>query len=635
MTALYGAAIMLALLQRRFFPAAWLRNAVLCLANLIILPLLVSIQTLLALAVTALFCYGAALLLRNYGRSSGRMGARALLGGCILVLTLLLVILKYDGVQLLLAQHFPAGAAKFGLIETIGISYIFFKLIHCLVDAYRGELPALNPLTFINYIFFFPTYLSGPIDRYANFQHWLGHPPGRNDRLFFQAASFRILLGVVKKLILVPLLVVYAKDFGQVHISSVYYLNILISLFAYSGYLYCDFSGYSDLAIGAALFLGFKVPENFKTPYLARDIAEFWKRWHISLSSILREYIFLPLVRGISKHLRRVPRLAGTVIGYLITFVICGLWHGNTANFAVWGLWHGVGLSIHKIWRQSPWLQRLPRPRGKAGRTALAALATAITFVYVSVGWLFFNYSFAQIRAIGDFARLQPVVAPHYFYGSSFTWGLQLRHRPVPGDPELTVELRPADQTEWLDGIKNEPVRAGVVNIYGIAAKTAGEGTLASLPSGDYVLRLRYQMPADRLPHELSLPVTVPDYSGNATFTADDMTAKSVRLADAAWGIRLKYHPPAHDYKVDIEYRTPGSKVWSRYQYRRPGYLHYADIHAVSPAAGRERSLKPGVYGVRIRYTNMKAGYFSDWTELAVRVPGKPAKMGAKQDETG
>ncbi len=638
-TVLYIGIILLFLIQKYVSTALPYKQALLLFANIFVLSYLIPPVTILTTAVVASICYTVAVCFQKSHANPQKSIrfrlalSRGLLLGNLALLIIWWIVLKYNGPkEFLRLWHFQGLADTLGLVGTIGLSYIFFKLVHVLVDSYRGILPGLSPVAFLNYLFFFPTFLSGPIDRYQNFSHWLKQQSFRNQRLLSRAAFFRIFEGVVKKFILVPLLIPYAKDFGQVHVGDLFWVNIAVSLFAYSFYLYFDFSGYSDLAIGIAMMLGFKVPENFNAPYLAGNIGEFWKRWHISLSSILKEYIFLPLVRFISKHFARVPRLAGTVFGYLTTFLICGLWHGNGLNFALWGLWHGLGLSIHKIWSQTAMSRKLQQMNGKAARVTFMAISIGVTFCYVSLGWLFFNYSVPQIREIRDIAKLKISAEPYYFYGDTYTWGIKLKYQPISSRGKIDLDIR-AKGNDWVRYADDVPVDSGWFDLYGIKGKDSS--SYDNLSPGRYELRVSYQEEASGYQCSVILPVTVPEYTRYATLTADDLQAKVYRTSKQRWIIKLKYHPPTYDAKVDIDYRPLGSNLWMRYEEQRPGRFHFTHITGEKTDRGIVENLSPGVYCIRIRYTNSKKGYFSDWTEISVQVPNYSEPDGDRKNEFG
>jgi alginate O-acetyltransferase complex protein AlgI len=170
---------------------------------------------------------------------------------------------------------------------------------------------------------------------------------------------------------------------------------VLLSLLTYSAYIFLDFSGYSDIAIGTAYMIGIKTPENFNAPYLSLNISDFWKRWHITFSSFLTLYVFKPIIKLLNSVIHPKRRLLVSVLGYLLTFIICGLWHGSTINFLYWGLWHGIGLAIYKIWDV-----KIKPNKTFFASEAYKGISIAITFIFVTVGWLFFHYSTEQLAEI-------------------------------------------------------------------------------------------------------------------------------------------------------------------------------------------------------------------------------------------
>ncbi|MBU1718285.1 MAG: MBOAT family protein, partial [Bacteroidetes bacterium] len=163
----------------------------------------------------------------------------------------------------------------------------------------------------------------------------------------------------------------------------------------YSVYIYMDFSGYSDIAIGTAYLMGIKTPENFNNPYISQSLREFWKRWHITFSYFLRIYVFKPFIRLYNFIFRSKFYLTVSILAYLSTFLICGLWHGSTVNFVYWGLWHGVGLAINRLWIS--WVGKKKKLQDSLVYKGVSIL---ITFVFVTVGWMFFQYSLPQLQEI-------------------------------------------------------------------------------------------------------------------------------------------------------------------------------------------------------------------------------------------
>ena len=256
------------------------------------------------------------------------------------------------------------------LIIPIGVSFYTFSAISYLVDVKRGKVKADNLLYVALYLSFFPKLTSGPIQRSGDF-----FEQAHSDRAIgfdsFKTGIQIFVFGLFKKIVLADRLSVFVnqvyatpKAFGS--------LTVLLAVIAYSFQIYFDFSGYSDMAIGVAKILGFNLPRNFNLPYLAHNVTELWKRWHISLSSWLMEYLYFPL--GGSRK--------GTFRSYLnlvLTMVIGGIWHGANWTYVFWGLLHGLALVVHKLW------MKLTKSDKK--KPSLAGS----TFSFTSFCWIFFR----------------------------------------------------------------------------------------------------------------------------------------------------------------------------------------------------------------------------------------------------
>lgn len=373
---------------RRITRRPWIRNIVLITASAALILTLVKEHTLIVLA-------GLSVVVYVLGHFLQRSRSKALLAtGLILVLSLFVLRnypLVYQALEdsWLSFMHAPVLS-----VQKLGLSYILFRFVHFLVESKRGNIITMDPLTFLNYIFFFPTILAGPIDTYKNFHYWL-----RNDRLLYHGSLFlagvgRILIGALKTLLIVPWIIgpATSPDFFADSMGPAG--SFALSLLCYSGYIFIDFSGYSDIAIGSAYLLGIKTPENFNSPYISGSLSEFWKRWHITFSMFLRAYVFKPVIGALNTIINPKNRLLVTTLGYLITFFICGLWHGETLNFALWGLWHGVGLSINKLWNVYV-AHSLPR-RAKWYQVS----SVAVTFLFVTAGWALFHYNLSELWTI-------------------------------------------------------------------------------------------------------------------------------------------------------------------------------------------------------------------------------------------
>ncbi|NWG16727.1 MAG: hypothetical protein HXY41_08840 [Chloroflexi bacterium] len=280
-------------------------------------------------------------------------------------------------------------------LEWLGFSYIAFRFIHTVRERQMGKLPALSLREYVTYIIFFPAITAGPIDRAERFikDDRALLPAGENPaaRLLtaprLAEAGGRIGMGLFKKFVIadsLALLALSAANAGQAQSAGALWLL----LYAYAFRLFFDFSGYTDIAIGLGILLGFKLPENFDRPYLKNNLAAFWQSWHITLSNWARFYVFSPLSRALLK--RKVKAQSAVFIAQMATMLIIGLWHGVSGGFIVWGIWHGLGLFVHKWWsdRTRKWYLSLnQKPRLK---TAWTAAGVFITFQFVTLGWVWF-----------------------------------------------------------------------------------------------------------------------------------------------------------------------------------------------------------------------------------------------------
>ena len=363
-----------------------LRNIIVLAGNLFILLTLVKEHTLIVIAVLCLLVFLVGKVLQN-------KNSRVLLFTSLALIIVLFSIRNYTYIQECLAKGiFSFLNAPILSVEKLGLSYILFRLVHYLVESYKNKIHRSNFITFLNYIFFFPSIIAGPIDTYNNFSFWIGNNKLKYHRSLFFAGVTRIFMGAVKTIGIVPYIIHYATDYTTLTANFSPTLAIFISLLAYSAYIYLDFSGYSDIAIGSAYLIGIKTPENFNNPYVSQNLSEFWKRWHITFSLFLKLYVFKPTIILYNRVINPKHRLLVTVLCYLTTFIICGLWHGDKINFLYWGLWHGVGLAINKIWtvKIKP---RMPF----SNKPSYAFVSILLTFIYVTIGWIFFNYSEEQL----------------------------------------------------------------------------------------------------------------------------------------------------------------------------------------------------------------------------------------------
>lgn len=269
------------------------------------------------------------------------------------------------------------------IILPIGISFFVFEAISYAVDLYRKQMkPADSLLDFCFYITFFPKLVAGPIIRAKDFL------PQMRKKLHLtkeeaSAAIFLILIGLIKKAVISDYISINFVD--RVFDAPMSYTAFenLMAVYGYTLQIYCDFSGYSDMAIGLSLLMGFTIPPNFLTPYKSQSITEFWRRWHISLSSWLRDYLYISLGGNRKGKIR-------TYVNLFLTMLIGGLWHGASWKFVVWGGLHGVILAIERFFKQF-----IKVPDNRFTRI----ICILLTFHFVAFCWIFFRANTFELAA--------------------------------------------------------------------------------------------------------------------------------------------------------------------------------------------------------------------------------------------
>jgi D-alanyl-lipoteichoic acid acyltransferase DltB (MBOAT superfamily) len=261
------------------------------------------------------------------------------------------------------------------IILPLGISFYTFQTLSYTIDVYRGKYPPYESfLNFCLYVAFFPQLIAGPIVRADTFHYQLDRPRQIHWCTFYGGAS-RFVFGVFKKVVLANQAAAFA-DAAFSAPSEYSGFICLIGVYAFAFQIYFDFSGYTDMALGLLVMLGFKIPENFEHPYEAASIREFWQRWHISLSTWLKDYLYIPLGGSRGSELLTYRNL-------FIVFGLGGLWHGAGWNFFIWGMLHGAYLSIERMIRGP----RFDRPRNPL----LDGLMVVLTFHLVCLSWVFFR----------------------------------------------------------------------------------------------------------------------------------------------------------------------------------------------------------------------------------------------------
>ncbi|MEQ1947978.1 MAG: MBOAT family O-acyltransferase [Bryobacteraceae bacterium] len=320
-------------------------------------------------------------------------------------------------------------APAWTLALPLSLSFYVFQALTYTIDLYRGDAKGTRSyLAHLTAVSFFPTMLAGPITRVSSLidQFEKRKPLDATDG---GRAMFLIGTGLIKKLLIADYLsanlINRVFDFPNLYTGT----ETLAAVYAYSFQLYFDFSGYTDIALGSALLLGIKLPANFNAPYSAENIADFWRRWHISLSNWLRDYLYFSLP---GKRIK-----AFTYINLFLTMVIGGFWHGASWNFIIWGALHGAGLAIVRLWQTL-------RPEKSTG--VWRYLNILLTFHFVTFAWIFFRapnvetalailsrigsltVSFANVSA-GLIFILALAVLAHYIPKKWYEWSLSLYAR--------------------------------------------------------------------------------------------------------------------------------------------------------------------------------------------------------------
>lgn len=370
---LLGYLVLFAHLHKPKYSMVWC-NAFLLMASLIFYawgeP-----KAILWLIISMLFNFHIALLLGPNNKKSLRIFGIYL--GMILNLSLLgyfkymnfFVENSFTLLEIFLGPSFNSAQLK-SIALPLGISFYTFQGMSYLIDVYRGEVPpSHNVITFGCYLTMFPQLVAGPIVRYITIAQELEDRKLSSERI--SNGIGRFIMGLAKKLLIADTLGRVAEQAFIIPVDHLSPLAAWAGVICYSLQIYYDFSAYSDMAIGLGHIFGFTFPENFNYPYISKSIKEFWRRWHITLSTWFRDYLYIPL--GGNQH-----GLFRTIINLLLVFTLCGLWHGSNWVFIVWGLYHGSFLVLERFFPKFPGI--LPR-----------FMQHLYTLGVVSLGWVFFK----------------------------------------------------------------------------------------------------------------------------------------------------------------------------------------------------------------------------------------------------
>lgn len=336
-------------------------------------------------------------------RTEGKAGRRALLITSLAVNLGLLGYFKYTNFfYQMLAPLWGGEFHALDIFLPVGISFFTFQSLSYTIDVYRRELkPLHNLLDYAFFVSFFPQLVAGPIVRARDFICQIRQPLMVTPEMFGRGI-FLIAGGLFKKAVISDYISVNFVE--RIFDNPSLYSGIenLFGVYGYALQIYCDFSGYSDMAIGIALLLGFHFPINFNSPYKSASITEFWRRWHISLSTWLRDYLYISMGGNRKGRLR-------TYFNLFMTMLLGGLWHGASWNFVFWGAIHGISLALHKFWRSV-----LGRDKHYESKGILRVLGIIVTFHLVCFCWIFFRNSTFE----GSWTMLHQIFTnfqPHLF----------------------------------------------------------------------------------------------------------------------------------------------------------------------------------------------------------------------------
>lgn len=367
------------------------------------------------LLITSVMAWGFGILIERASIKHKEAVSSILMFIGILLCVITIILMKYV-TPVLSGSGSDSVLARFMI--PLGFSYYIFQVISYLADIRAGKVRGdRNLIRVIFYLSWFPKFLSGPIERKAGMDERIAQIEAVSimDLTRWRSVVHYLLIGCLYKMVIADRLGVYVDRVFELK-SGLGSIWLFIGMIMYTFQIYCDFAGYSYAAIGLSRAFGIDLVENFRTPYLSQNITEFWRRWHISLSSWLKDYVYIPLGGNRKGQIRKI-------VNTIIVFVICGMWHGESKNFLVWGLLHGIYSTMDSIAAQRgvKWLRS-----GIMGRI--------VTFLGVAAAWVFF--------------RAESAMSGIRYFVYMFTAGLRFRSFTTDytvlfgeGSPELMVIL--------------------------------------------------------------------------------------------------------------------------------------------------------------------------------------------------
>jgi len=400
---------------------------------------------------TTLVSYGCALLLEK----TNNPGKKKLYVAVALFISLgILFVFKYYNFAagLLESMHEAVRIPRLDVLLPVGISFYTFQTLSYVIDVYRGQTKAEHNLgVYATFVSFFPQLVAGPIERSNNLL-----PQITSEKRFdYSSATYGIRLilwGLYKKMVIADNLAVFVDRVFE-NVQNYQGYSFVLAAFFFSIQIYCDFSGYSDIARGSAKLLGIDLMENFRSPYFSSSIREFWSRWHISLSTWFRDYVYIPLGGNRKGKFR-------TILNNLITFLVSGLWHGANVTYVVWGGIHGAGQVAENLLcrggkgrkdstEQTDREKRTDPKLRKSRRGFRRVFGTVFVFIFVTLAWVFFrakslpDAAYVLTHLFTDLEILHPGA---YFYNGMnvifMNWGLFWR--------DMALYILPLAVYDWF-----------------------------------------------------------------------------------------------------------------------------------------------------------------------------------------
>ncbi len=405
---------------------------------------------------TTLVSYGCALLLEK----TDNPGKKKLYVAIALFISLgILFVFKYFNFTAGLLEQISEAIRipRLDVLLPVGISFYTFQTLSYVIDVYRGQTKAEHNLgVYATFVSFFPQLVAGPIERSNNLL-----PQITSEKRFdYSSATYGIRLilwGLYKKMVIADNLAVFVDRVFE-NVQNYQGYSFVLAAFFFSIQIYCDFSGYSDIARGSAKLLGIDLMENFKSPYFSSSIREFWSRWHISLSTWFRDYVYIPLGGNRKGKFR-------TILNNLITFLVSGLWHGANVTYVVWGGIHGAGQVAENLAGLDG--------KGKKKSKLRKIIGVPLVFIFVTLAWVFFrakslpDAAYVLTHLFTDLEILHPGA---YFYNGMnvifMNWGLFWRDMALYILPLAVYDWfsLKTDVPSWL-GKQNALVRYGYVTL--------------------------------------------------------------------------------------------------------------------------------------------------------------------------